>query len=78
MDNNQLILEIVQDVRNEVRELSTLLHQSFEERGRDSEKIKALNEFRVEHIADHKWVSRTIYSAFIVSATSFLFALLKR
>ena len=78
MDNNQLILEIVQDVRNEVRELSTLLHQSFEERGRDSEKINSLCRFRDGHEADHKWVSRTIYSAFIVSAVSLFVTFLKR
>lgn len=78
MDNNTLILEIVQDVRNEVRELSKLLHESFEERGRDSQRIKAMEEFKVEHVADHKWVSRTIYSAFIVSAVSLFVTFLKR
>lgn len=77
MDNNTLILEIVQDVRTEVRELSKLLHESFEERGRDSQRIKAMEEFKVEHVADHKWISRTLWGAAITSAVAFLFAYLK-
>ena len=77
MDNNTLILEIVQDVRTEVRELSKLLHESFEERGRDSQRIKAMEEFKVEHVADHKWIYRTLWGAAITSAVAFMFAYLK-
>ena len=77
MDNNALILEIVQDVKRDVRYLSEIVSQSIEKHATDSEKIRALETYRDDHIADHKWVTRSIYGTLIASAAALLVAYLK-